>query len=323
MSSYHHFTTKERESLLILIKTGKKNCEIAKILGRSESSISREIRRNCEKREEYSAVEAAANYVSRRKRSVRPYLLALPGVADRVSHLLSLTWSPEQISSRLRLEDSECSLCPKTIYRGLENGLLPANLCKVLRYKSKQHHGGRGKSRCGHLDIEYSIHDRPKCVEDRNRLGDWEGDTVRGYKNSGCVGTQVDRMSRYAILFKLPDRTAAAYTAAMIEQFKKIPESKRCTFTVDHGKEFANHREIHEKLGGKVYFADPHAPWQRGTNENFNGLLRQFLPKHTSFDNLTQEHLEHFATLLNRRPRKCLGWKCPEEVFFHYFLHLT
>ncbi len=323
MSSYHHFTTNERESLLVLIKIGKKNCEIAKILGKSESSISREIRRNCEQREEYSAVEATANYHTRRKRSVRPCILALPGVADKVSYYLSLTWSPEQISNRLRYEGNELYLCPKTIYRGLENGLLPANLCKVLRYKGKHHCGGRGKSKCGHLDIEYTIHDRPKRVEERNRIGDWEGDTVRGFKNSGCVGTQVERMSRYAILCKLPDRTAAAYTVSMIEQFEQLPKCKRRTITVDHGKEFANHREIYAKLGCKVYFADPHAPWQRGTNENFNGLLRQFLPKRTSFANLTQENLDHFATLLNQRPRKCLGWKCPEEVFFRKSLHLT
>ncbi len=323
MSCYHHFTTKERECLLVLIKNGKKNCEIAKILGKSESTISREIHRNCEGRDDYSAVTAEGNYASRRHNSVRKQKLALPSVADKVSQLLALTWSPEQISYRLREENSDIYICPKTIYRGLEKGLLPANLCKMLRYKGKKHCGGRGKSKCGHLDIEYSIHDRPKRVETRDRLGDWEGDTVRGFKNSGCIATQVDRMSRYAILCKLPDRTAVAFTSAMIEQFEKLPKRKRKSITVDHGKEFSNHREIYAKLGCKVYFADPHAPWQRGTNENFNGLLRQFFPKRTSFADITQDDVDCVASLLNRRPRKCLGWKCPEEIFFNKILHLT
>lgn len=323
MSCYHHYTTEERICLQVMIKTGKKNCEIAKELGRSESSISREIRRNCKIRKDYSAVEADYNYKARRKNSVRTTILSHPNAAEKVSELLALAWSPEQISNRLRAENSDISICTKTIYRGLEVGLLPSNLCKMLRYKGRQHHGGRKKSKCGHLDIEYSIHDRPKNVDERGKIGHWEGDTVRGFKNSGCVGTQIERKSRYAILTKLPDRTAAAYTSAMIDKFEKLPKYKCQSITVDHGKEFAEHRTIFAKLKCKVYFADPHAPWQRGTNENFNGLLRQFLPKHSSFSDLSQLDVDRIATLINRRPRKSLGWLCPEEVFFNKFLHLT
>ena len=323
MNRYHHFTIKERESLLILIKKGKKNCEIAKILGRSPSSISREIRRNTPEREEYSAITSEENYRTRRKRSVRPYKLTLPGYAEKISELLSRFWSPEEICERLHYEGSPIRVSIRTIYRGLENGLLDPTLRKKLRIKGKTRCGGHKKSKCGHLDIEYTIHDRPKRANQRARLGDWESDTVRGAKWSGCIATHTDRMSRYSILCKIPNRTSKEFTAATLLAFQKLPKGKRRSFTVDHGKEFADHREIYAQLNCKVYFADPHAPWQRGTNENTNGLLRQFFPKRTSFSEVTQEDVDNVALLLNRRPRKCLGWKSPEEVFFNKSLHLT
>lgn len=323
MNRYHHFTTKERENLLVLIKKGKKNCEIAKILGRSPSSISREIRRNTADREEYSAVVSEENYRVRRQKSVRPYKLTLPGYAEKISELLSRFWSPEEISARLRYEESPVCVSIRTIYRGLENGLLDPSLRKKLRIKGRTRCGGHKKSKCGHLDIEYTIHDRPKKADQRARLGDWESDTVRGAKWSGCIATHTDRMSRFSILCKIPNRTSKEFTAATLLAFQKLPKGKRRSFTVDHGKEFADHREIYAQLNCKVYFADPHAPWQRGTNENTNGLLRQFFPKRTSFAEVSQDDVDRVALLLNRRPRKCLGWKSPEEVFFNKLLHLT
>ena len=323
MSCYRHFTTKERESLLVLVKQGKKNCEIAKILARSPSTISRELRRNAESRENYSLVEAEERARERRKNSVRKNKLAIPAYASIVSRLLNDFWSPEQISNRLKYENSTIQISTCTIYRGLDNGLLNHQLRKHLRIKGRIRFGGHKKSKCGHLDIEYTIHDRPKSVDSRTTIGHWESDTVRGAKWSGCIGTHVERLSRYAVLFKIPDRTAKAYTDATILSLGKLPKRKRKSLTADHGKEFANHREILSKISCKVYFADPHAPWQRGTNENFNGLLRQFFPKRTSFADVTQEDVDNIATLLNRRPRKCLGWKSPEEVFFNKSLHFT
>ncbi len=122
---------------------------------------------------------------------------------------------------------------------------------------------------------------------------------------------------------KIPDRTAQAFTEATITAFRLIPANKRKSFTCDHGKEFSMHKELSAILGCKVYFADPHSPWQRGTNENCNGLIRQFFPKRTSFADVTQDDADRVALLLNRRPRKSLGWKTPEEVFFNNLLHLT
>ena len=279
MSHYHHFTIDERESLLVYLSQGKKNCEIARLMNRSPSTISREIRRNVESRTRYSALQAQKAYEQRRKHCVRKYKLAEPSCAEKVSELLANAWSPEQISNRLKYETNVIQISTCTIYRGLEHGLLNGELRKKLRIKGRRRHGGRKKSKCGHLDIEYTIHDRPKSVEGRQVIGHWESDTVRGAKWTGCIATHVERTSRYAVLCKIPDRTADAFTQATVTAFLTIPKRKRRSFTTDHGKEFANHREILQLLNCKVYFADPHAPWQRGTNENFNGLLRQFFPK--------------------------------------------
>ena len=323
MSHYRHFTIDERECLLVYLSQGKKNCEIARLMNRSPSTISREIRRNVESRTRYSALQAQKAYEQRRKHCVRKYKLAEPSCAEKVSELLANAWSPEQISNRLKYETNVIQISTCTIYRGLEHGLLNGELRKKLRIKGRRRHGGRKKSKCGHLDIEYTIHDRPKSVEGRQVIGHWESDTVRGAKWTGCIATHVERTSRYAVLCKIPDRTSDAFTQATVTAFLTIPKRKRRSFTTDHGKEFANHREILQLLNCKVYFADPHAPWQRGTNENFNGLLRQFFPKRTSFAEVTQEDVEAIAKMLNRRPRKCLGWKTPEEVFLHKTLHLT
>lgn len=323
MSRYSHFTTKERESLLVYVKSGKKNCEIARLMGRSPSTISRELRRNAESREKYSAIQAEENYHRRRKNCVRKQKLADPTYAAKVSELLNSYWSPEQIANRLKKEKSKVHISTCTIYRALANGILPPELRKVLRIKGKQRCGGHKKSPCGHLNIEYTIHDRPKTVENRSRTGHWESDTVRGAKWSGCLATHTERKSRFLIMRKTPDRTAQTFTEATIAAFLLIPADKRKSFTCDHGKEFSMHRELSAKLGCKVYFADPHAPWQRGTNENCNGLIRQFFPKRTSFANVTQEDVDRVALLLNRRPRKSLGWNTPEEVFCNKSLHLT
>lgn len=323
MSRYSHFTTKERENLLVYVKSGKKNCEIARLMGRSPSTISRELRRNAESRETYSAIEAEEKYRIRRKRCVRKYKLSATKYAAKVSELLSLYWSPEQISNRLQKENNKIRVSTCTIYRALANGILSPELRKVLRIKGKQHHGGHKKSPCGHLDIEYTIHDRPKSVENRGRIGHWESDTVRGAKWSGCLVTHTERKSRFLVMRKITDRTAKTFTEATITAFKLIPAGKCKSFTCDHGKEFSMHRELSEKLGCKVYFADPHAPWQRGTNENCNGLIRQFFPKRTSFADVTQDDADRVALLLNRRPRKSLGWKTPEEIFSKKSLHLT
>ena len=323
MDHYHHLTIEQRENLLVCVNQGKNNAEIAAEIHCSESTVSREIRRNSAGRQEYSAIKAQRAYEKRRKNSVRKPILADPKAVQTVSNLLEMAWSPEQISNRLKYEHNQLKISTSTIYRALDEGLLDEKLCKKLRIKGRLRHGGRKKSKCGHLDIEYSIHDRPKSADKRKTIGHWESDTVRGSKWTGCIATHVERKSQYSVLCKIPNRTAEVFTQATIQAFQKIPKGKCKSFCVDHGKEFSDYRKIQIELNCKVYFADPHAPWQRGTNENFNGLLRQFFPKRTSFAEVTQKDVEAVMVLLNRRPRKSLRWKTPEEVFFHKVLHLT
>ena len=320
MGRYNHLTIFERESILLEYNQGKPIREIARILNRNPATISRELKRNTCKRKHYSAVLAQSQYRQRRKNCVRPCVLDQPSIYDKVVELLNRYWSPEQINSRLKLENSHIQIGSATIYRGLASGKLAAPLRQKLRHKGQRHKDFLG---CGHLPVSHSIHERPEEANNRSRIGDWECDTVRGAKDSGCVATLVDRMSRYTLLAKLPNRTATEYTQAAIEVFKRIPSTCVLTLTCDHGKEFAKHKKLAKELDCTVYFADPGCPGQRGTNENTNGLIRQFMPKRTSFRAISQNDVDAFADLLNFRPRKCLNWNTPQEIFFHQVLHLT
>lgn len=319
MRHYHHLTTEERENLLVQIAQGKGIREMARELNRNASTISREIKRNSNLKR-YSALAAQKQYEKRRQASRRKKRLEEDQTKEKVEKLLNAFWSPEQISERLKKEHAKVQIGTSTIYRALSSGQLAPEFRRKLRRTFYKH---RSKKGSGHLNIDYTIHDRPKSVEKRNQFGHWESDTVRGFKSSGCIATHVERKSRYSVFLKLPNRTTKPFMDSTIEFFSRIPQKRRRSFTVDHGKEFADHRRLSQALDCKVYFADPSAPYQRGTNENTNGLLRQFLPKKSDFSSLTQHDLDALAFRLNSRPRKCLGWKSPYEVYFHKVLHLT
>lgn len=321
MSCYQHFTIEERERLAQLLAKGMGIREIARALERNQSSVTRELKRNGQEKN-YSPSKAQKRYEHNREHSKRRALLSDEAVHAQVSKGLLRYWSPEQISHRLEREGNHIRISTSTIYRGFEKGWLDESLRQKLRIKGRRYYGKRN-TRCGHLDIEYSIHERPASVKEREELGHWESDTVRGAYHSGCVATHVERKSRYCLFLKLENRSRDAYTRATIEGFRRLPGEKLLSLTVDHGKEFSGHRELMAALQCKVYFADPNCPNQRGTNENTNGLLRQYLPKRTRFDHLTQERVDEISDLINNRPRKCLGWKTPYEVFFDQLLHLT
>lgn len=317
MSCYRHLTIIEREKILIMLEKGKSKREIGRTLGRSCSTISREIKRNNKK---YSAALAHKRYEKCRLKSVRKHRLETKTVYDKVVELLEKKWSPEQISMRLRLEKNAVQISMSTIYRGIKKGLLPKSVKQHLR--TRPYHKPKG-SKTGQLVIEQTIHDRGIAANKRMEIGHFESDTVRGAGHSGCIATHVDRKSRYLLCAKLKDRTTNEFMGKSIEQFLKLPKDKVKSFTTDHGKEFAGYRRLTQELGAPVYFADPAAPGQRGTNENTNGLLRQFFPKRTSFKDVTQADVESAAYSINTRPKKCLGWKSPFEVFFDLVLHFT
>ncbi|OJG34126.1 transposase InsI for insertion sequence element IS30A InsI [Enterococcus devriesei] len=196
-------------------------------------------------------------------------------------------------------------------------------MVKKLRRKGKKYkHQNQNETR-GKIVISHTIHERPLEGNLRCELGHWEADTVVGKMGGACLITLTDRKSRYLLAEKVPGQRADPVKDSMIELLKGLPKAKRRTMTPDRGKEFSFHKDVTKKLEGlPFYFADPQSPWQRGTNENTNGLLREYFPKHQSLDKVTPQILKEVLRKINTRPRKCLNWKTPFEVFFNRVLHL-
>lgn len=312
MCCYNHLTIEERESILKL--QGHVSIrEIARQLGRTASTISREIKRNSEQGK-YSANKAQQKYQARRKKCVRKRLLENPSIYDYVTQGLNKQWSPEQISGRLKKETGRQVISYTTIYRGFNQGILPKSLIRQLRKRGLKVIAA-SKEKRGRIHDYRTIATRPKAANQRRRLGDWECDTVRGALNKGCLATFVDRKSRYLLAVRMPDRKAATMTSAMITTFSRLPKNKRRSFTVDHGNEFFGFRDVEKAINMPVFFADPYSPWQRGTNENTNGLIRQYFPKKFDFLSVSQSDVDAIVSLLNHRPRKVLGFATPFEVF--------
>lgn len=332
MSPYTHLTLKDRESILLGISTGKTLDTIAKEIGRSKSTVSREIARNGGWRS-YSAATSQDRYRRVRLASRRPRILDRPGTRDAVIRYITvLHWSPEQIAGRLSLEGSPIRISYSTIYRGiyLDNLGVPLKshgargLPRLLRHRGKTRKiKGTINERRGRFNDVPSIHDRPRSAENRSWFGHWEGDTVRGKTGHSALVTLVDRKSRYLLSKRTANAKADTVRDVMIELLGALPANRVRTVTPDRGREFARYRELAERLNTKVFFPDPHAPQQRGTNENTNGLIREYFPKYTDLDLQSDQEIETYIEQLNNRPRKVLGWKTPSEVFMGKKLHLS
>lgn len=319
--SYHHFTLSERQSLVEKVREGKNPPTIAKELGRNESSVRRELKRNSNKDGSYDSWRATCQYLHRRKKCVRrPRLEKTSELSAQIVASLEKGWSPEVIVGRMKRMYLKLKLAHSTIYRAIKRGLLPTQ-CDARQYlarKGKRKYGRREKYAT--IKPDYTIHDRPVEVELRQRIGDWEGDTiVSGGTRKGCLFTAVDRASRLVVAARSSSQCAEDVEKAMIRALHLFPVK---TLTLDNGSEFARHRAVSERLKAPIFFADPHAPWQRGSNENANGKIRYFFPKMTDFSQLEDEKIDWAIDLLNDRPRKCLDWLTPREVF-HQFVHLT
>lgn len=312
-TSYKHFTIKEREKLFEFIAQGLKPIEIAQKLGRSRSSISRELKRNSNEDGSYSPSEAEKKYHQRRKRCVRKKCLDNIKLREYVTKKLQEYWSPEQISGRLKMEQSPLQISFTTIYRYICNGILKIK-------KNCLRRGGRKPSphnyeKRGRLHGHKTIHERPRAANTRSQYGHWEGDTVRGALGKGAVATFVDRKSGFLVASLMPDRKAKTLTQTVCNVFSAFPKSLLRSFTVDNGNEFFDYCNIEEKLNTAVYFADPYCSWQRGLNENTNGLLRQYFPKKCDFLAVSQQDFQDVINSLNTRPRKRLGFRSPAECF--------
>ncbi len=322
MKSYTHFTLSEREYLQESLEKGKSLREIARNLGRSPSTISREVKRNWSKKaNHYHHWHAQTNYKYRRKSCHRKNNLLLNDemYAFVLSGLLNY-WSPEIIAGKWNAENEQ-NLSFSSIYRAVKAGLFPGiKPWTHFRRKAKPYSSQR-KSYTRFF--ESSIHDRDKIIEERIRLGDFEGDTVYGSVGKGYLITAVDRTSRQLVAAIARTKTKENTNAAFISAFDGAEiKVKPITLTLDNGTEFLNYKELEEKLNVKVYFADTHAPWQRGSNENINGLIRFFFPRGTNFNNVTDKQLSAVLKLINNRPRKCLGFLSPNE-YISKVLHLA
>lgn len=238
-----------------------------------------------------------------------------------VATKLRQEWSPEEIANRIRIDypdDGRMRISHETIYRWVYlestvDGSLYLQLRRRHKRRRKQRRYGKGR-RFGADRI--SISQRPEVVAVRQRFGDWEGDTIQGKPGSGCVATMVERKSRYLVAAKLEDKKAATLTEQCVRAFGPIPRRMRQTLTLDNGSEFANFKELEKKTRLAVYFADPYAAWQRGANENTNGLLRQYFRKGIDFREADEIDVAVAVRRLNNRPRKCLGYRTPHEVFW-------
>jgi IS30 family transposase len=321
--SYTELSVEERATIQVGQYQDLSQREIARMLGRSPSTISRELRRNRSLNGGYVAHVAQAHTRERRK-ACRPARKLVMGNErfELVLHLLRERFSPEQIAGKLRvmkINFEEAYVCRETIYKAIYAmpvGELRKELVQCLRQgKSTRRPRAGGVDRRGQIPDMVSIHLRPPEVEDRLMPGHWEGDLIKGKNNASAVGTLVERSSGYLMLVKMNDATATSAVEGFSAALNGMPLAARKSMTYDQGKEMARHAELTQKTGIAVYFADPHSPWQRGTNENTNGLVRQFLPKGTDLSKYTQEELDKFAYLLNIRPRKRFNWLCPIEVF--------
>ena len=315
MRPYTHITTEERACLAEYLKNGMRMVEIATLLERDVSTISREIKRNRNKHEKpdgtyYSATAAASRYRQRRKRCVRkPRLIPGTELYNYVCSNLKDAWSPEEIELTWKQLHPGEKLSEGTIYRAVFRGELPEIAPEThLRRRGKRKYGKRGKFYT--IKPEHTIHDRPEAAQNRERIGDWEGDTVAGGVRKGYLVTLVDRLARYLVVAKVNTLNAGVVAESVIKALKssKLPVK---TITFDNGSEFAEYKAIERGLNTTVYFADPHSPWQRGTNECFNDRLRFFFPKGSDLRPVSDETVADVVSSINRRPRKCLGLRSP------------
>lgn len=320
-------TMAQREEIAILWGQGLSKAAIAREVGVHRSTIGRELEAGSttfpDRQPKYRATVAQAAADRRASRQPKTKLAKNPALAAEVTHRLEQEHSPEQIAARLKLDfpdDEDMHLSHEAIYQSLfvqGRGELRRDLHKRLRTgralrKTRRPVGQRGGSKIPGM---VNISERPAEVEDRAVPGHWEGDLIVGAQSKSAIGTLVERTTGFVMLLHLPESHGADTVAtAMIEAMSRLPETLRKTLTWDQGNEMSSHAQIAEATSLAIYFCDPHSPWQRGTNENTNGLLRQYFPKGTDLSVYGPDYLDHVALKLNNRPRKRLGFKTPAEA---------
>jgi len=317
--TYVHFTRDSRVELAVLLRAGFTPAGSAKELGFNKSSVSREVNEYADEDGVYRAVHADKRARDRRKESKQAQIkLAHCGwLTTFIVRKLKKRWSPEQIAGRLKYNRERTVICHETIYRWMYEKR--PDLLKHLRRRKNKYrrkHGTKARAIKRKAQNTRSIDQRPQAANQRQRVGDWEGDTIVGKEKTQRILTHVERKSGFAMADKLDDVTAEIVCQARKQRFNKIPAIAKKTLTDDNGPEFGElDKDLEAATGMTVYRAHPYHSWERGSNENWNGLLRDFFPRGMMFAKITQSDVDEAVRLINDRPRKRLGWNTPREVF--------
>lgn len=315
-----HLTADERYVICHMHMAGHRDAEIARRLGRHRGTIGREIKRNSHDalgRRLYLYDVAERKACERRTAANQRYKLDEPRLAQYVEDRLRQTWSPQQIAGRLELDhpnDPAMRITHEAIYQWVYRHPGHGWHLHLRRRRRRRRPRVPGRGQRGQIRDRVGIEHRPPIVDTRQRFGDWEADTLQGAAGAGGLATHIERRSRYLLARRILDKTAATFSRVSIDLLGKWPAKLRRTLTCDNGKEFADFKRIEQSVGLDVYFADPYAAWQRGANENINGLLREFFPKGTDFRHVSHRTVAKATRLINNRPRKCLNYRTPAEV---------
>lgn len=319
MSGYTQLTQEERYQIYALKKAGHSQAEIATLLGRDKSTISRELRRN-------QGLKGYRPQQAHNLALVRRHSKAQPRIGEQVWHqvetLIREEWSPEQIVGRVAMEQ-RVSISHEWIYQYIyADQRSGGDLYRYLRCQKVRRKRYGAYDRRGCIPNQVSIDERPAIVDSKRRFGDWEGDTVIGKGHRGALVTLVERKSLYTVIRGVLRKTASAVRDAVVDGLTPYIDWVH-TITYDNGREFADHEGMARDLDARIYFAHPYASWERGLNENTNGLIRQYFPKDRDLTTVTPTEIEQAMDKLNHRPRKSLGYRTPYEVFFNTMTSLT
>jgi IS30 family transposase len=316
--SYRQLSADERLELYRLRQTGDLSLRaIATRMGRSHSTISRELKRNQSSEQIYLPDSAQVQQQVRRQQSKQPFVGISEVCLARVKAQLRQYHSPEQIAGSLKLKGLEW-VSHETIYQMIYHNYADMGAYRgYLRHSHirRQHRSAKRQKR-GLIPNRVGIEHRPVIAEQKSEIGHWEGDTIIGGNHLGAIATHVDKASKFLVARVMKDRTAGEMNRVSIAAFESIPAEQRQTMTFDNGKEFSKHEQLTARLGVQCYFANPYHSWERGLNEHTNGLIRQFFPKGTNFRIVKQDEVDQVVELINHRPRKSLGYRTPHEVFW-------
>jgi len=315
--TYKQLSANERDILAVLKSRGKSLREIAAVLERSPSTLSRELKRNAPPvyTGYYLSHKAQERVEKRKHESHRRQRLKSDLIRHYVEKRLRLGWSPELIAGRLPNDHPGQSISHEAIYQWVYQDATPLILSLVRAHRKRKHRGYSRKHKKSHIPERISIKERPEAVLKRLHIGHWETDTISCRQSFQAVQVAVERKARYAKVAKLKTKSARAMSIALTRRLSRYPADLRLSITYDNGSENAEHMRTNKILGTRSYFCEPFHSYERGTVENTIGLVRRFLPKKTNLATISQSHLTKIESWLNNRPRKCLGFKTPAEVF--------